>query len=489
VEDERTHTHRADRPRQNDLRSFLAIAGRRWLTILLVLTASVGIAAVLSLRTTPTYDSQVSLLASTQSQNSAQAYQAGLLAEERVATYANLVASKPVAQQTVKQLGLSESPVGLSERISAEASSSILTITVQDSDPAQAKRIASTTSKVFVDYVKGLESGQNASSPVQLSALGPASTPTEPSSPQPLRDISIAAVLGLVLGCGIALLRELMDNRLTDGEKVEDLAGAPVIGMIPDDSKASRRPVVRDGEPGSPRGEALRSLRTNVRYLGIGRSGRVCMVTSSVPGEGRTTTALNLAVMMSEAGQRVALVEGDLRRPQIHDYLRVVDPTVGLTTVLMGELNLVEALQQPYPELPLHVLASGEVPANPTELLQSDAAVTILGTLRDSYDAVIINAPPLNLFTDSALIASMSEATLLVVRHGHTTQEQVRRSMQRLQHVNAPLAGVVLTRVPHKRTGRYGYDATVGMRTPADDAMLSGSSGPSGSSGFSRSRG
>ncbi|MGH3316037.1 MAG: YveK family protein, partial [Nocardioidaceae bacterium] len=338
MEDERTHTHRANGPRQNDLRSFLAIAGRRWLTILLVLVASVGIAAVLSLRTTPTYDSQVSLLASTQSQNSAQAYQAGLLAEERVATYANLVASKPVAQQTVERLGLSESPVDLSERISAEASSSILTITVQDSDPAQAKRIASTASEVFVDYVKGLESGQNASSPVKLSPVGPASTPTEPSSPQPLRDISIAAVLGLVLGCGIALLRELLDNRLTDGEKVQDLAGAPVIGMIPDDSKASRRPVVRDGEPGSPRGEALRSLRTNVRYLGIGRTGRVCMVTSSVPGEGRTTTALNLAVMMSEAGQRVALVEGDLRRPQIHDYLRVVDPTVGLTTVLMGEL-------------------------------------------------------------------------------------------------------------------------------------------------------
>ena len=484
MEDDRTHTHRAHGSRQNDLRSFLAIAGRRWLTILLVLAASVGIAAVLSLRTTPTYDSQVSLLASTQSNNSAQAYQAGLLAEERVATYANLVASKPVAQQTVKRLGLSESPIELSERVSASASSSILTITVQDSNPTQAKQIASTTAKVFVGYVKGLESGKNASSPVKLSTVGPASTPLSPSSPQPLRDISIAAVLGLVLGCGIALLRELLDTRLTDAEKVEDLAGAPVIGTIPHDSSASKRPVVRDGEPGSPRGEALRDLRTNVRYLGVGRGGRVCMLTSSVPGEGRTTTALNLAVMLSEAGQRVALVEGDLRRPKLHDYLRVVDPTVGLTSVLMGELNLVEALQQPYPELPLHVLASGEVPANPTELLQSDAAVTILGTLRESYDAVVINAPPLNLFTDSALIASMSEATLLVVRHGHTTQQQLRASMQRLRHVNAPLAGVVLTRAPHKRSGRYGYDPTVGMRTPADDAKVSEFSESSESSGY-----
>jgi capsular exopolysaccharide synthesis family protein len=469
VEDDRTYTPRA---RSNDLRSFLAIAGRRWLTILMVFTATVGIAAVLSLRTTPTYDSQVSLLASTQSQNSAQAYQAGLLAEERVAMYVNLVASKPVAAETIKRLGLAETPVELGERVSAEANGSIMTINVQDTDPAQAKRIANTTARVFIGYVDDLESSPNASSPVDLSPVGPASTPLSPSSPQPVRDISIAAVLGLVLGCGVALLRELLDTTLKDPDRVEELSGAPLIGTIPYDSAAAKRPMLRDGEPAGPRAEAVRSLRTNLRYLGVGRQARMCMVTSSVPGEGRTTTAINLAIMMSEAGQRVALVEGDLRRPKVQDYLHV-EPTVGLTTVLMGELNLAEALQQPYPGLPLHVLASGEVPPNPAELLQSDEAVTILATLRDNYDVVIIDAPPLNLFTDAALLASMSEATLLVVRYGKTTQEQVRQSMQRLRHVNAPLAGAVLTGAPQRRSVDYGYDASLAKRSPVGDPGLS----------------
>jgi capsular exopolysaccharide synthesis family protein len=453
------------RSQSNDLRSFLAIIGARWLTVLLVVLASVGVAAALSLPSgPPMQQSDVKLIASSSSDNSSQAYQANQLAEERLATYVNLVEQPQVMGEVVNRLGLSESPAELGEQVSASVTPNtvILTIRAQAEDPRQSERIAQTTADVFLGFVDRLNATGGTSTDVRLSPVGAAS-PAEPlPTPSPLRNIAIAAVLGLVLGCGVALLRHFLDNTVSDATRVEELTGAPVVGTIPDDRSASSAPLLlRDDH--TARAEAFRGLRTNLRHPGGGYQGSVFVVASSVPGEAKTTTALNLALMMSKAGRRVALVEADLRRPLVDDYVPV-NHDVGLTTVLLGEATLEQALQQPYAELPLFVLPSGRPPSNPAELLESDDMAATLGKLRESFDSVVVDASPLGPVADGAVVATLGDATLLVVRHGHTKTGLLEQSVHRLRQVDAPVSGVVLTRVPRRRGKSQVYGGSHGRR-------------------------
>ncbi|HEX2175485.1 MAG TPA: polysaccharide biosynthesis tyrosine autokinase [Nocardioidaceae bacterium] len=462
------------RPRTTDLRGLLRIARRRWVTILLVLLATVGAAVVVTLRTSPTYQSEVRLFASTPITDSTQAYQGGLFSEQRVASYADLIDSRPVITEVQQLLGRTSAGSSLSDSLSAEAvpGTVIMTMTAEGGTPAEAQRIANTTARVFIDFVNELEdpASPTASAPVRLALVDPASRPSAPVSPQPLRDIPIAVVLGLILGLGAALVRDLLDNTVTTGAQIQALTGAPLVGSIPHVGAAARDPLVKDDDSHSVRAEAFRIVRTNLRYIGVGNRARVFVVTSSVPGEAKTTTALNLAIMMARAGQRVALVEGDLRRPRVNQYLGL-EPSVGLTTVLVGSLDLAQATQQPFPDLSLHVLTSGNIPPNPAELLQSDEMAAVLTKLREDFEMVIIDAPPLIPVTDSALLAAMGDATVVVVRHGKTTTEQLRHSAQRLENVDARLGGAILTMVPQSRSKGYGYAGYPSYESSSDEVQ------------------
>ena len=178
-------------------------------------------------------------------------------------------------------------------------------------------------------------------------------------------------------------------------------------------------------------------------------------MSSSVPQEGKTTTAVNLALTLAQAGQRVLLVEADLRRPRVGAVLGM-DSAIGLTTVLVGRVPLLDALQD-YRETGLTVLASGATPPNPAELLQSHAMGEVLYDLRQKFEVVIIDAPPLLPVTDAALLGSQADGVLLVVRHGKTTREQLGLAAERLAAVGARTIGVVMNMVPVRRLQGYGY--------------------------------
>jgi len=174
-----------------------------------------------------------------------------------------------------------------------------------------------------------------------------------------------------------------------------------------------------------------------------------------VPSEGKTTTACNLGLILAQAGQRVVLVEGDIRRPQLAEYLGL-EGAVGLTSVLVGRVAPEDALQ-PWGDLPLEVLTSGPLPPNPSELLQSRAMELLLGELDRRADVVLIDAPPLLPVTDGALLARMSDGAVLVVRHGKTSVDQVRQAVDNLAKVDARLLGTVLTMAPAKGPDAYTY--------------------------------
>jgi receptor protein-tyrosine kinase len=195
-------------------------------------------------------------------------------------------------------------------------------------------------------------------------------------------------------------------------------------------------------------------LRTNLQFVDVDTTEKVLIVTSSLAGEGKTTTAVNLAIAHAQAGQRVLLIEGDLRRPRASRALGL-DQSVGVTTVLIGKVTLEEATQV-HANGTLHVLSSGAIPPNPAELLQSNAMGDLIDRARSDYDVVIIDAPPLLPVTDAAILAAKADGAIIVVRHGRTRRDQVGTSASRLAQVDAAAIGFVINMTPGRRSG-YGY--------------------------------
>lgn len=342
----------------------------------------------------------------------------------------------------------------------------ILDLTVTDTEPARAQRIARTLAENLTTKVARLEtpaSGTSAS--VRLTIVDPASLTAKPISPQPWRDLGLALVLGLALGRGCAFLRELLDSSVRDPKDVADATGLPVLAQIGDDVGWSKEPVFSEPHAGGPQEEAFRVLRTNLQCAGVDHDGRVCTVSSPLPSEGKTTTATNLASAFAQAGYHVLLIDGDLRHAGLGKHLDSGDGARPGCRLVQG-CPLEDAVREGLvPDLT--VLPSGDLPPNPAELLQSSGMVDLLTQARKSHDTVIVDAPPLLSGADAAVLAAQSDGTLLVLRHGRTITDQLRCAVDRLAAVDATVVGAVLNRVPkrndvvrslthaHKATGYF----------------------------------
>ncbi|AWB91200.1 polysaccharide biosynthesis tyrosine autokinase [Aeromicrobium chenweiae] len=442
------------------LQDYLRIFRDRWLTICATTIVAVLIALIVTASATPMYKSSSRLFVTTAQSGSSDAYQGGLFSQQRVKSYANLLTGEEISRRVVEKLNLDESPRSLSSRISAsvQPDTVVLTISVVDPSPTQARRLAQATAQEFVTYVAELETTPGKSRPpVKASIVDRATTPAGAFSPRPLRNLAVALVLGLLAGCGLAVLRDRLDNRVrSEDDLAQATNGAPVLGNIHYDKQAVRSPLIRDLGSHDPRVEAFRVLRTNLQFINVDVAHKVFVITSAVPGEGKSSTACNLAESLASAGESVLLIEGDLRRPRATEYLGL-ENAVGVTTVLVGRVSFGQALQRAGDGFDL--LASGRVPPNPAELLQSTAMLTVLHEARELYDVVLIDAPPLLPVTDAAVLATESDGALLVVRHNSTSRDQVGSSLARLESVGARLLGTIVTMSPRSRraSSAYGY--------------------------------
>lgn len=456
-----------------ELRDYLRLVRKQWMFIICCTTVTIGIAALLVLRTTPTYASQTTLFLSvTQSDNTpAGAYQGGLFSQQRAASYADLVRGEAVTRAVVQDLGLSMSPAALGAKITARVlpATVLLEITVTDTDPVRSQRLTGAVAEEFKTFVQELERpSPDQPSPIRATTIDTPTLPSSPVTPNPSRTISLGVLAGLVLGLAIAVLREVLDTSIKSADALAAHTGAPNLGVIAHDSDAQTNPLVVHIEPRSPRAEAFRQLRTNLQFVDVDRNPKRIVVTSSVPSEGKTTTTCNLGLTLAQAGQRVLLVEGDIRRPRLAEYLRL-EGGVGLTNILIGRVAPDDAIQS-WGDLPLQVLASGPLPPNPSELLQSRAMHQLLRELDGRADVVLIDAPPLLPVTDAALLARMSDGAVLVVRHGKTGTDQLETAIGNLAKVDARLLGSVLNMAPSRGPDAmtygygYGYGAEGGRR-------------------------
>ena len=206
--------------------------------------------------------------------------------------------------------------------------------------------------------------------------------------------------------------------------------------------------------PKSPIAEAYRTLRTNIQFSNVDEELKVICVTSSGPSEGKTTTSCNLAETFAQSGKRVLLIDGDLRKPRVHKVFKL-SGTKGITNLLAGQGSLEDVTQ--YVGSDLTVISCGPIPPNPSELIASNRMKELVVNLRQQYDVIIIDAPPVGVVTDSAILSTIVDGTLLVVASSKTEIEGAKRAKQLLENVNARILGVVMTMMPVTKKSYYGY--------------------------------
>lgn len=284
-----------------------------------------------------------------------------------------------------------------------------------------------------------------------------ASPPTSPVEPRPVRNALLGVLFGLMLGVGLALLREYLDDSLKNKDDLERaVPRLPVIGLIPVDVEWKDKTTPRLASvlhQRSPVAEAFRTLRTTIQFVTLHRRVRTLQVTSPSAGDGKSTTVANLGVAFARAGRRVVIVDCDLRRPRMSDFFGL--PTdVGITSVLLGEVTVPDALQPVPGVTSLSVLTSGPLPHNPAELLNSAAVDDVFAAI--DADVVLIDAPPILPITDALVLAPRVDATLLVCLVRSTPRKQAVRAVEMLQQVNAPVLGAVLNGV-RTDDDAYGY--------------------------------
>lgn len=442
-----------------DLRDNLRILRRNW--ILIIATTLIGLLAggSVAILTKPTYRAETQLFVAIQSSGSVQDLQQGnTFSQARVQSYVKTVDSPIVLQPAIDSLGLDLTAAELAAKVTAttDANTVLINISVSDNSPVQAAAIAQGVANSLINAIDALERPKTGgTSPVGLSVIKPATAPVSPSSPNTRLNLVLGLLIGLTIGITTSVLRTTLDNRIRGELDLRQVTDAPVLGGITFDPDATKKPLLTQTAHQSPRAESFRQLRTNLQFANVSGRAKSVLITSSLPGEGKSTTAANLAIALAQAGQTVCLIDADLRRPMVNEYLGL-DRSAGLTTALIGSSD-VNDLLQPWGDDRLYVLTSGQIPPNPSELLGSDEMKSLLTRLEEVFDTVIIDAPPLLPVTDAAVLAQHVGGVLLVVGVQKLKRLDLEKSLNALNLVRAELLGIVFNHLPVKGPDAYEY--------------------------------
>lgn len=440
-----------------ELRDYIRIIRRGWIFIVVMALVGVASGSLFSILSKPQFKASSQVFVSTLSGGTVQdLVQGSTFTQQRVKTYAGLVTTPIVLLPVISNLHLSMTADDLARSVTATAplDTTLIEISATSPDPVKAAGIANGISQSLTSVVQSIESTKSQSSQVKLTRVEQAEVPTAPVTPNVPINVALGLFAGLALGTGIAILRHTLDNRVRSELDVEGISPAPIIGRIIYDAKASKRPLIVQEDPRSPRSEAFRTLRTNLQFVGADGT-RSFVITSAVESEGKSSTASNLAIALEKAGHKVIVVDADLRRPKLAQYMGI-EGAVGLTDLLIGRVDMADAVQQ-WGSGYLHVLPAGSVPPNPSELLGSAAMHTLIEQLEKEFDYVLFDAPPLLPVTDAAVLSKAAGGAIVVVAAGRTHRNQVTAAVTVLENVGARLFGFVLTMLPTQGPDSYGY--------------------------------
>ena len=434
---------------------------RRWIILASFLVAAVG-AAIISKSLTRIYATSSTLLV-VQSQQQ-QTFDAVQAAQVTARTYSDIITSPNIARRVAAAMGGGTTADEVENAVSVDpvVETQLLKIRAEDPSPRRAKEIADSYAKVVIDYARTL---LEPTTRAKVTLADAAPLPDSPTRPKPTLYTLIAGLLGLGLGIGLAFLRERLDFRLRSPEDVESRFDVPILGRIP---RRGRTEVSVNAFT-----EAFRVLRTNLRFASSDRPIRTIAVTSSVEGEGKTTTVANLALASAEIDTRVLAIDADVRRPSLQrellpDQGRPLFP--GFGDYLTGRAGL-DAVMHPTPLPNIEFVPPGDVPAEESlqdgrlpslaRLLETRLGRTAVGGFAAGADLVLFDCPPLSVGADASVIASQVDAVILVLDLQASTERSVRNAMRQLETVKAPILGIVLNR---ERTAErhYGYEYHMG---------------------------
>ncbi|MCL4079021.1 polysaccharide biosynthesis tyrosine autokinase [Coriobacteriia bacterium Es71-Z0120] len=492
-----------------ELRDYLAvIRARKWVIIQAAVIVTIT-AVIASLLMPPVYEGTAKVLISEKDAGAAllgQVFSEFSQPERGLQTQVQLMQIRPLLENTIRKLGLKMTPEELLKNVEIKGvgQTNIVEITAKSRKAETAADIANTLADEFVAWSKDYkresiraaadeverrlesakqeildlgreiqEKGKSDELATELSiainsytdlagrleelriqeqlepgsgrVVSPAVVAAEPVEPRPVRNGVLGLAVGLIFGLGMAFLYEYLDDTVKSTEQVEEILGAPVLGIIPAEKieKDEKRRLTLVTHPGTAAAEAYRVLRNSLDFVNFQHDIASLMITSAAPAEGKSTVAANLAAGLAQAGKKVAYVNCDFRKPTTHHFFAVSN-SVGLSDVLAGTVSLKSALQRVGDVGELLVLTSGKLPPNPSELLGSEKMRLIVEELKNWADWVIIDTPPLLAVADGSAVARWADGILFVSKAGVTARGAIRQSAELLQQVGARVIGAVV---------------------------------------------
>lgn len=501
-----------------DLRRYLALFWH-WLWLILLATLIAGASALFfSRRMIPYYQSTTTILVNAAPATKATDYSSVMMSEQLTSTYSQMMAKDPVLDEVIRLLTLPMTRDELREMITVTPvrDTQLIQVTAETTNPILSANIANSVALVFTSQIEQIQSQRFTQSKTTLESqlaelekqleiftqqadyaaapeekerldgkvtqyqeiysnllqsyesvrlseaqavssvvqVEPASANNEPVKPKVMQNTLLAAVVGFLLAAGVIVTREAMDDTIKIPEDITRKFNLPILGVINQHATVEGNPITLS-DPRSPTAEAYRTLRTNVSYTSVDKPLRMLLVTSSEPGEGKTTTICNLAVVLAQNGKKVIVADCDMRHPRVHTYFGLSN-RVGMTSLFSQSSDLMKGSRQPTRLENLSVVSTGALPPNPAELLGSQKMQAILATMRQNADIVLVDTPPVLAVTDAAVLAPAIDGVLLVVRPGKTRATALRQTLDQLSQVNARILGVVLNGVV-TRGSYYGY--------------------------------
>ena len=441
-----------------DLSAALGLLRRGLVVIALCLVAGLAGAGLVSSGTPASFRSSVSMIITLpQAGGVSEALQGVQLSSQLLQSYAAVSTSRSSAERIKTLLGLHDSIDAVRAKLSAapQAETLLIMVGAVDTDPLRAQSIANAAAMVLVESVATLE--RSKLDKVVASVVDSAQ-PGLRVGPRTTLFLLVGGLLGLLGGLAVALLLEALDRTVTTTQQASELLKAPLLGMIPRLRLEALAPSMAVDQPLSPAGEAYRALRTAVLFTDVARPVKTLLITSPSAGDGKTTIATNLAITLAQGGQRVILVDADLRRGRVVDLLGLPSGA-GLTTVLTRQATLDEVLLG-WREM-LTVLGAGPLPPNPSEVLGSKPMHVLLQELTALADLVIIDGAPVLPVTDSVVLATQVDGVILVAHAGATQRNAAVEARRRLDAVGAHIVGCVLNATTsaagHGYYAEYGY--------------------------------
>ena len=450
-----------------DLSQFLDVLRARWKFAVTTMGIGVVVTVITMLQVPPTYGSSATLLISASSSSTTESYALTFLAAQRADSYADLAKSSEVLIRVSAQLGNDLSVAELAGQVDASVveNTSLLRLDARASSPELAQQIVTAESDEIIRIVKKLETQIAKDSPMIVANV--ASKPsfsTTPVAPSLALSLGVGLMLSFLIGIAGALVRDKLDISVKTREDIEEITENSPLVTLPYDRGVKKNPLVMD-DPFGPLNEAFSVLRTNLQFSNLDAQRQMLVVSSALPDEGKTFVATNLAISMAKGGRSVLLVDADMRNPNVAELLGLPN-SVGLVTVLLGRTTLGAAVQEH--SSGVNFLGTGFQPPNPAEVLDTQNMRDLLDTLRENYDVVIIDAPPILPVADAAILATEVDGVLLLARYGATSRDQLQQAVSRIDGVGGRVLGAILNRTPRGALDAYGYGYGYGYGTSVE---------------------